>query len=183
MVWYADPGLIIMNIPKGSEQTLTVRMSVVAASTEKHNINMAGQMLTTTCTTLSRHYGMSQTVHISQFLVCIQTVLVHWISSHSNMNRHNLNVISWNATGIMSSSPYLCNTLNLKSIDICGISEHWLYEKDLNFLNEIDNNYISYAVSDNDLKYPGKRRVGKGGVAILWHKKTFKKSVSVINRR
>ena len=35
-------------------------------------------------------------------------------------------VISWNATGIMSSSSYLCNTLNLKSIDICGISEHWL---------------------------------------------------------
>ena len=114
-------------------------------------------------------------MHISQFLVCIQTVLVHWISSHSNMNRHNLNVITWNATGIMSSSSYLCNTLNLKSIDICGISEHWLYEKDLNFLNVIDNNYISYAVSDNDLKYPGKRRVGKGGVAILWHKKHSKK--------
>ena len=48
-------------------------------------------------------------------------------------------------------------------------------KKDLNSLNEIDNNYISYAVSDNDLKYPGKRRVGKGGVAILWHKKHSKK--------
>ena len=97
------------------------------------------------------------------------------------MNRHNLNVISWNATGIMSSSSYLCNTLNLKSIDICGISKHWLYEKDLNFLNEINNNYISYAVSDNDLKYPGKRRVGKGGVAILWHKKHSNKVFPLSN--
>lgn len=88
----------------------------------------------------------------------------------ANPNR-NLNILCWNATGIMSSSTYLCNILNEKAIDICGISEHWLYEKDLYFLNEIDNNYHSYAVSDAALSLPGRRRVGKGGVAILWHKR------------
>ena len=51
----------------------------------------------------------------------------------------------------------------------CGISEHWLFEKDLHFLAKIDNLYNSYTVLDNDLKHPGSRRVGKGGVAILWH--------------
>ena len=48
----------------------------------------------------------------------------------------NLNVLSWNATGIMSSSTYLCDTLVQRNIDICGISEHWLYEKDLHFLTK-----------------------------------------------
>ena len=47
-----------------------------------------------------------------------------------------LNVLSWNATGIMSSSTYLCDTLVQRNIDICGISEHWLYEKDLYFLTK-----------------------------------------------
>lgn len=83
----------------------------------------------------------------------------------------NLNILCWNATGIMSSSTYLCDVLTRKAIDICGISEHWLYEKDLNFLNEIDNNYRSHAVSDAALHFQGRRRVGKGGVAILWHKR------------
>ena len=57
------------------------------------------------------------------------------------------------------------------SIDICGICEHWLYEKDLRFLNQINNSYISHATADFDLKRPSNRRVGKGGVAILWHRK------------
>ena len=82
-----------------------------------------------------------------------------------------LNICTWNATGIMSSATYLSNSLKYRNVDICGISEHWLYEKDLHFLNQIDNYYNSYAVSDNDLKLPGRRRVGKGGVAILWHRK------------
>ena len=81
------------------------------------------------------------------------------------------NFLTWNATGIMSSASYLCECLKQKNIDICGISEHWLYEKDLQFLKQIDNSYMCHAVSDLDLKRPSRRRVGKGGVAILWHKK------------
>lgn len=83
----------------------------------------------------------------------------------------NLNIVSWNATGIMSSMTYLCNLLFHRNIDICGISEHWLFEKDLHFLEQVDSNYRSHAVSDASLQIPGRRRVGKGGVAILWHKK------------
>ena len=71
----------------------------------------------------------------------------------------------------MSSSSYLCQALYKKNIDICGIAEHWLYEKDLHFLNQIDSNYHCHAVSDFSLRFAGRRRVGKGGVAILWHKK------------
>ena len=74
----------------------------------------------------------------------------------------------------MSSSSYLVELLNNNAIDICGISEHWLYEKNLYFLESLDNNYKSYAVSDFDLKRPSSRKVGKGGVAILWHDKINK---------
>ena len=76
--------------------------------------------------------------------------------------------MTWNATGIMSSCSYLCDTLNEHSIDICGIAEHWLYEQDLHFLNSIDNMYCSHAVSDYGLLLPSNRKVGKGGVCILW---------------
>ena len=46
---------------------------------------------------------------------------------------NTLNFLCWNGTGIMFSSSYLSNILNKKAFDICCISEHWLYEKDLNF--------------------------------------------------
>lgn len=82
----------------------------------------------------------------------------------------DLNIMTWNATGIMSSASYLCDSLLSKNIDICGLSEHWLYEKDLMFLDQLNSNYKSHAVSDFELRYPGRRRVGKGGVALLWHK-------------
>ena len=83
----------------------------------------------------------------------------------------DIKLLTWNATGIMSSSSYLCDTLSSKNIDIFGLSEHWLYEKDLIFLDHINSSYKSHAVSDFDLKLPGCRRVGKGGVALLWHKR------------
>ena len=35
--------------------------------------------------------------------------------------------------------------------------------KKLQFLNQIDNSYISHATADFDLKRPSNRRVGKGG--------------------
>ena len=35
----------------------------------------------------------------------------------------NLNIMTWIATGIMSSSAYLCDTLSTKTIDICGVAE------------------------------------------------------------
>lgn len=77
-------------------------------------------------------------------------------------------VMTWNATGIMSSSSYLCDVLNHQSVDVCGISEHWLYEYNMHFMNHINSNYVTHAKADADLKTTGTRRVGKGGVALMW---------------
>ncbi len=90
-----------------------------------------------------------------------------------------LNIMSWNATGIMSSSSYLCDVLQKLNIDFCGISEHWLMDKTNDFLNMLDNNYKNVTVIDNECKHPYKRRSGKGGVALLWHAK-YDRLVSVI---
>jgi hypothetical protein len=80
----------------------------------------------------------------------------------------SLNLLTWNATGIMSSASYLSTALSNRDIDVCGISEHWLYEKDLSFLDCIHRDYTSWAVCDNDLVLPLFRKRAKGGVAILW---------------
>ena len=61
--------------------------------------------------------------------------------------------------------------LHAHKIDVCGIAEHWLYEHDLHFINNMDNMYNSISVSDTDLCLPSSRRVGKGGVCLLWHKR------------
>ena len=82
-----------------------------------------------------------------------------------------LNIVTWNATGLMSSCSYICDLLHEHEIDVCGIAEHWLYEKDIHFINNMDNMYSSIATSDTDLLIPSSRRVGKGGVCLLWHKK------------
>ena len=52
----------------------------------------------------------------------------------------SLNLMSWNATGIMSSSAYLCDCLEKRNIDVCGISEHWLTPRNSHFLNDINSN-------------------------------------------
>ena len=75
----------------------------------------------------------------------------------------------WNATGIMSSGSYLGRTLELLSVDIYGISEHWLYRNDLHFLDSGHSSYRCAAVSDFDLEKPNRRKVGKVGVAIFWN--------------
>ena len=82
-----------------------------------------------------------------------------------------LNLFSWNASGIMSSSSYLCNSLNKCSIDICGISEHWLSNSNIHFIDAIDNNYKSHVVTECNSSILNRNHISKGGVAILWHLK------------
>ena len=84
---------------------------------------------------------------------------------------NNLNVITWNATGIMSSCSYLCDILIKKNIDISGLSEHWLRETDLHFLNNLDSKFTHHSVCDKDLRIPCVSNVRKGGLAILWNNK------------
>ena len=72
-------------------------------------------------------------------------------------------------TGVMASASYLCDVITQGEIDICGISEHWLSPNNLYFLDTISNDYNYHAVCDNDLYSCKTRKVGKGGVAILWN--------------
>ena len=81
------------------------------------------------------------------------------------------NFMSWNVTGLMSSSTYLCDALENKHIDFCGVAEHWLFDHNLHFFRSINNNYKAFAITDQSLKLPSNRRVGKGGVAMLWHQR------------
>ena len=82
-----------------------------------------------------------------------------------------LNLFSWNASGIMSSSSYLCNSLSKCSIDICGISEHWLSNSNIHLIDAIDNNYKSHVVTEWNTSIINRNHISKGGVAILWHLK------------
>ena len=91
----------------------------------------------------------------------------------------NLKLFSWNASCITSSSSYLSDKLNAYNIDICGISEHWLFERDLHFLGRVNPLYSYHAVADKTQSSLDTRKVGKGGVALLW-KKSYDKVVSRI---
>ena len=65
-----------------------------------------------------------------------------------------LNIACWNARGIMLGSLYLDHLLTKCCIDVCCISEHWLFPHSLNFLGSINSNYEYVAVSDEDLINP-----------------------------
>jgi hypothetical protein len=69
----------------------------------------------------------------------------------------------------MSSSTYLSTILGARDIDVCGISEHWLRDRDQHFMNSIHPNYDTFCMSDKALCFGG-RNYGKGGVALMWKK-------------
>jgi len=76
--------------------------------------------------------------------------------------------------GIFYSSAYLLKLLYEKNIDICGLSEHWLQPHNIHFLDYLSSDYCVNASCDSDLQLDGiysKRRIGKGGVAIMWYEK------------
>jgi hypothetical protein len=52
----------------------------------------------------------------------------------------------------------LSEILDEHEIDICCISEHWLKNYNLDYLNSIDNMYICYAVSDKNLMLLSNRK-------------------------
>ena len=81
-----------------------------------------------------------------------------------------LNIATWNATGIMSSASYVSDLIMKENVHILGLSEHWLYQHNLHFLQAINSNYNCFGICDHDLDIPNNRKVGKGGLAILWHR-------------
>ena len=102
------------------------------------------------------------------------TLLVHVYNSNRNpyslFLMSTIIIASWNATGIMSSASYANNFLKKESIQVLGLSEHWLYRHSLHCLQAIHNSSNCFGVCNNALNTPSNRRVGKGGVAILWHR-------------
>ena len=81
-----------------------------------------------------------------------------------------LHLSSWNATGIMSSASYLSSFLDRNEVHIIGISEHWLFNHNMHFLDSINSEYTGFGIADDSLLFNNSRNIGKGGVALLWHK-------------
>ena len=61
--------------------------------------------------------------------------------------------------------------LRTRSIDFCGISEHWLYKSSIHFVNSLNTEYRCHVICDSSLDLPSRRRVGKGGVGLMWKSK------------
>ena len=58
----------------------------------------------------------------------------------------DFSLLTWNTTGLMSSSVYLIDVQN-NDIDVCGVSETWLYPWDGHFVNSIHANYHGSSTS------------------------------------
>ncbi|XP_060075468.1 uncharacterized protein LOC132555135 [Ylistrum balloti] len=71
----------------------------------------------------------------------------------------------------MSAASHLHDALNKEHIDICGISEHWLFEENRHLFQSIHRDYDAFVISDFSLHPCAERRSRKGGVAILWHRR------------
>ena len=76
----------------------------------------------------------------------------------------------FNTKGVIRNVLYLDSLLETNNMDICAISEHWLFEDNLGFLDSINVKYVSYGVHDSNLNPLDPYRRGKGGVAFLWKK-------------
>ena len=86
------------------------------------------------------------------------------------LQKKELTLASYNVRGIMSTTPYLCEFLCNSKVDICAISEHWLFPDQLSFLNSIDPQFVGIGVCDKSLDPLSRHRRGKGGTALLWNK-------------
>ncbi|XP_060064698.1 uncharacterized protein LOC132545047 [Ylistrum balloti] len=71
----------------------------------------------------------------------------------------------------MSSGFHLHNALNRHDVDICGISEHWLFEENSHLFQSIHNSYDSHVICDFSSHPHADRRTRKGGVALMWRKR------------
>ena len=59
---------------------------------------------------------------------------------------NHLNIACWNSRGIMPGTVYLSEFFQSYSIDVIGLSEHWLFPHSIDFLHSIDCEY-EYLVS------------------------------------
>ena len=74
---------------------------------------------------------------------------------HKNTNQNilmgsHLHLTSWNATGIMSSASYLSAFLDRNEVHIIGLSEHWLFNHNMHFLESINSEYTGFGIAVNN---------------------------------
>ena len=97
---------------------------------------------------------------------------------------NQLKITCWNARGYLTSVPYLRKILN--RTDVLAISEHWLHNNRLNYLNKISDSHYVFARASNSCTAEsfGHGR-GQGGVAIFWRKTIpgFSKVSDIIHDR
>jgi hypothetical protein len=88
----------------------------------------------------------------------------------SNMCKYVLKILDFNCKNILTCEPFFQELNN--SIDIYLLQEHWLFDCQLNLLNEIHQQYtgVGKAVDSNDPITPLRMPRGYDGTAILWRK-------------
>lgn len=80
---------------------------------------------------------------------------------------NRLKISGWNCRGIKGSLPYLRSLMDCS--DIIELSEHKLYDSELNMMNSIHSEYTSFGKSSSDLTQEKYGHVpGHCGIAILW---------------
>lgn len=60
-------------------------------------------------------------------------------------------LLTWNGTGVMSSSSYLCDILTQGDIHIFGIAENWLFPNNIHFSGHLSSDFNFHAVCYRDL--------------------------------
>ena len=145
---------------------VTLIVIVIVNITETMAITMINIMVMNIAGTETTNSIMKM-VNISNCVVVILVLLFHnmCVSRNSTLpgrpsavSYGRPRLMTWNASGIISSGSYLGHVLGAYDIDICGASEHWLYKKDLHFLDSVDSDYNYSAVSDSDLSYRAEGR-------------------------
>ena len=81
----------------------------------------------------------------------------------------------WNCGGVYGNFIYV--KALLRTLDVLALSEHWLYEDELSFLDSLDNNFdvISCSSSQNSVLERWKR--GQGGIALVLKKNLKAKEI------
>ena len=93
-----------------------------------------------------------------------------------------LNLMSWNCKGVMSAVPYLNDCLQKFDVHICALSEHWLRQCNIHFLQQINTNYIAYSKSVDELSPDAQKwKNYRKGVALLVHQDFDKYVVNEIS--
>ena len=84
------------------------------------------------------------------------------------MAESQIKLSTWNIGGIMSNVLHLQNIL--KESNICVLLEHWLYPDSLTFLSSVNEDFVGWGRSSDDLHLDSLWRRGKGKVAFLRRK-------------